>query len=378
MDYVLAVWQFIYGTALPFLFVLTVVVFFHELGHFWIARLCKIDVKAFSVGFGPELFGRYDKQGTRWKVSAIPLGGYVKFAGDENVASAQTSEALTGMSDEERARTFAAKPVSQRAAVVAAGPIANFILAIAIFTVVFSLVGETMTAPRVDRIVEDSAAEEAGFQIGDRIIAINGNEIESFNDVRRVVSASPGLTLTMEVERNNEIVSLSVTPKLQPMTDQFGGTARVGVLGVVHEPSDDSITSRDYTIGQAFIKGVEETGFIITRTIGYVKGIIVGRESVDQLSGPIRVAKVSGDVATLGFIPLLQLAAILSVSIGLINLFPIPLLDGGHLVYYAIEAVRGKPLSDKAQEIGFRMGMAAVLMLMVFATWNDIVQLTMS
>lgn len=367
----------IWANIVPFLFVLTIVVFFHELGHFLVARWCGVAVKVFSVGFGPELLGFTDRQGTRWRLSAIPLGGYVKFLGDENAASAPDRAAVEAMSAEERGRSFAAKSVGQRAAIVAAGPLANFILAVVIFTAIFSVYGREMVTPRVDGVVEGSAAEAAGFQVGDLILSIDGNEIASFTDLQRAVTVKAGEELSVVVDRGGEEVALSVTPQLQEITDRFGNKQRVGVLGIQRTeigPSD--IIAETYSLPEAALLAVQETWFVTERTLSYLGGVIVGRESPDQLGGPIRVAEVSAQVATIGVVALINLAAILSISIGLINLFPVPMLDGGHLLFFAIEAIRGKPLSERVQDIGFRIGLAAVLMLMIFATWNDIIHLS--
>jgi regulator of sigma E protease len=359
------------GYVVPFLFVLTIVVFFHELGHFLVARWCGVRVLTFSIGFGPELLGFNDRHGTRWKLSAIPLGGYVKFFGDENAASVPDSETISQMSEEERRESFFFKPVAQRAAIVAAGPIANFLLAIVIFAGVFTFYGKQATPARVETVQPSSAAQAAGFKPADLIVSINGKKIETFTDMQRVVSASAGETLDIEVDRGGARLRLKATPALTELKDNFGNVHRIGVLGITgaREPPVrvDPLT--------AVKLGVEETWFVVERTLSYIGGVVTGRESADQLGGPIRIAQVSGQVATAGFVALIHLAAVLSISIGLLNLFPIPLLDGGHLLFYAIEAVRGRPLSDRAQEVGFRIGLAIVLLLMIFATFNDILHL---
>jgi regulator of sigma E protease len=359
------------GYVIPFLFVLTVVVFFHELGHFLIARWCGVRVLTFSVGFGPELFGFNDRHGTRWKVSAIPLGGYVKFFGDENAASVPDAETISHMSEAERRESFFFKPVRQRAAIVAAGPIANFILAIVIFAAVFTFYGKQASPARVDSVQPGSVAQAAGFQPGDLIVTINGRKIETFTDMQRLVSTAAGQPLDIEIDRGGVRQRIKATPALTEMKDNFGNMHRIGVLGITgaREPPEpvNPLT--------AVKLGVEETWFVIERTLSYIGGVVVGRESADQLGGPIRIAQVSGQVATAGFVALIHLAAVLSISIGLLNLFPIPLLDGGHLLFYAIEAIRGRPLSDRAQEYGFRFGLAVVLLLMIFATYNDLLHL---
>jgi regulator of sigma E protease len=360
------------GYLLPFLFVLTLVVFFHELGHFLIARRCGIRVLVFSIGFGPELFGFYDRHGTRWKVSAVPLGGYVKFLGDESAASTPDLSALQNLSEADRKEAFISQKVGARAAVVAAGPIANFLLAIVIFAGIFMVVGKQTTTARVDTVQPQSAAARAGFQPGDIVRSIDGTRIDSFSDMQRIVSMSAGVPLKVEIERGDAIRSLEAIPDLKDVTDPFGNTHRMGVLGISRSmlPGDIKVERVDPLTAVAL--GAEETWFVIDRTFSYIGGIFAGREAADQLGGPIRIAQVSGQVATAGFGPLLHLAGVLSVSIGLLNLFPIPLLDGGHLLFYLIEAVRGRPLSDRAQEVGFRIGLAIVVMLMIFATFNDI------
>ena len=357
-----------------FLFVLTVVVFVHELGHFLVARWCGVAVKTFSIGFGREIFGFYDRHGTRWRVAWIPLGGYVKFIDDENAASAG-QKSLETLPEEMRERSFQAKSLGQRAAIVAAGPIANFIFAILIFTMIFSVFGERITAAKVDEVVSGSAAERAGFLPGDVIISIDGAKIDDFGDMQRIVSASADQPLHFTVRRSDETVQLTATPERKEIDDQFGNKIRLGQLGIRRSATADDWTLERHDPATAFVKAVEECVFVVTRTLGYLGDVIVGRESADQLGGPIRIAQLSGQVATLGALPLLSFMAYISISIGLINLFPIPVLDGGHLLFYAIEAVRGKPLSESTQEIGFRIGLALILMLMIFATWNDLIHL---
>src|SRR6185312_5428072 len=328
------------GYAVPFLFVLTIVVFFHELGHFLVARWAGVRVLTFSLGFGPELVGFNDRHGTRWKISAIPLGGYVKFFGDDSEASTPSSDALANMTEEEREGSFHHKKVGRRAAIVAAGPIANFILAIVIFAGLFTFLGKPSTSARVDKVEAGSAAAAAGFQVGDIVTTIDGTAIDSFSDMQRIVGTHAGDKLTFTVKRGNSNVQLQGTPELREVKDPFGNAHRLGVLGITRSMSPGDVTTE--------------------------------REAADQVGGPLRIAQISGQVATIGLAALVHLAAVLSISIGLLNLFPVPLLDGGHLLFYAVEAVRGRPLSERAQEMGFRIGLGLVLMLMVFATYNDI------
>lgn len=366
------------GYIVPFLFVLTIVVFFHELGHFLVARRCGVKVLTFSIGFGPEILGFFDRFGTRWKISAVPLGGYVKFFGDENAASVPDQETVAQMTEAEKAVSFVHQRVSPRAAVVAAGPIANFILAIAIFAGIFMLYGKQTTSARVDTVQTASAAEAAGFKPGDLVTAIDGEKIDSFADMQRIVSISAGETLTIEVDRGGAHVVLKATPQLKELKDNFGNVHRLGVLGISRSMAPGDIKTQKLSPPQALLAGVQETWFVVDRTLSYIGGVVVGREAADELGGPIRIAQVSGQVASAGFVALIHLTAVLSVSIGLLNLFPIPLLDGGHLLFYAIEAIRGRPLSERAQEVGFRIGLAIVVVLMIFATFNDILHLATS
>lgn len=366
------------GYIVPFLFVLTIVVFFHELGHFLVARRCGVKVLTFSIGFGPEILGFFDRYGTRWKISAVPLGGYVKFFGDENAASVPDQETVAQMTEAEKAVSFVHQRVSPRAAVVAAGPIANFILAIAIFAGIFMLYGKQTTSARVDTVQTASAAEAAGFKPGDLVTAIDGEKIDSFSDMQRIVSISAGETLTIEVDRGGAHVVLKATPQLKELKDNFGNVHRLGVLGISRSMAPGDIKTQKLSPPQALLAGVQETWFVVDRTLSYIGGVVVGREAADELGGPIRIAQVSGQVASAGFVALIHLTAVLSVSIGLLNLFPIPLLDGGHLLFYAIEAIRGRPLSERAQEVGFRIGLAIVVVLMIFATFNDILHLATS
>jgi regulator of sigma E protease len=360
----------LYGFA--FFTVLTIVVFFHELGHFLVARWCGVSVKAFSIGFGKEIAGFDDRHGTRWKLSWIPLGGYVKFMDDENAASVPSREAIDNMSPEERAGSFHAKPVWQRAAVVAAGPIANFILAMVIFTFWFWLYGVFSTQARVDEVLPDSPAARAGLQAGDLITAIEGRPVSAFEHIQRHVGTSVGQTLTFTVERQGQKIDLAVTPEVREQVDDKGDAIRMVMIGVKRKPGADGVTRYQPGLGESVGLAADRTWFIVTSTMGYLKDVVFGKQSADQLGGPIRIADVAGRVATQGVEYIIQLAAFLSVSVGLINLFPIPLLDGGHLMFYAIEAVRGRPLNERHQEMGFRIGLAVVLSLMIFATFNDL------
>lgn len=355
----------------PFLLVLTIVVFFHELGHYLVGRWCGIHADVFSVGFGPELIGRNDKHGTRWKLSLIPLGGYVKFRGDENATSLPSGTG-SGLSEAEREGSFPGAALWRRAATVAAGPVANFILAIAIFAVMFGVNGRVVADPVVAQVQPASAAEAAGILPGDRFVAIDGIDVEIFDDVQRYVSVRPEVPITVTLERERKMVDVTLTPERTEISDPFGNKMEVGRIGVITNKDSGNFRVREYGPLEAVGEGVAQSWYIVTRTVDYIGNIITGREKADQLGGPIRVAKYSKDMSTLGIGALIQLAAVLSVSIGLLNLMPVPMLDGGHLVFYAIEAVRGRPPGEVAQEWAYRFGLSLVLALMLFATWNDV------
>jgi regulator of sigma E protease len=366
------------GYAIPFLFVLTIVVFFHELGHFLVARWAGVRVLTFSLGFGPELIGFNDRHGTRWKISAIPLGGYVKFFGDESEASTPSAETLAAMTAEERAGSFHHKKVGPRAAIVAAGPIANFILGALIFAGMALYYGKPSTIARVDGVVAGSAAASAGLQVGDVVVQIDSTPIESFTDMQRIVAMNAGSTLVFRVKRDGNVVSLNATPALQERKDPFGNSHRIGVLGVEHKAQAGETATTPVGYVEALKIGVEQVWFIIASTFKFLGSLFVGTGNPGDVSGVLGIAKMSGQAASAGFQFVINLCAVLSVSIGLLNLFPIPLLDGGHLLFYGAEVVRGRPLSERTQEMGFRIGLGLVLMLMVFATYNDILRLAAS
>ena len=359
------------GYLAPFVFVLTIVVFFHELGHFLVGRWCGVEVDAFSIGFGPEIGAYTDRRGTRWRLAWIPLGGYVKFHGDPNGASAGVIEGAENMPTEERKVSFFAQPVWKRAAIVLAGPVASFLLGIAIFTVSFYTGGRTSLAPVIEKVRPGDPAELAGLRSGDVIVSINGQNIKTWNEMQRTVQASSDQRLTFVVQRAKRDETIEVTPKRRDLNTPFG-VHRVGLIGVEPQIGPEAWVRETFNLPQSVTMGFSETGFIIERTASYIVGLIAGRESTDQISGPIRIAEISGEFAKAGFSALFHLAAVLSVSIGLLNLLPIPMLDGGHLLFYAIEAIKGRPLSERNQELGFRLGLGLVMALMLFATFNDI------
>jgi regulator of sigma E protease len=360
---------------IPFIFVLSTVVFFHELGHFLIGRWCGVKVDAFSLGFGPELAHFNDRYGTRWRIAALPLGGYVKFHGDANGASMTDDAEIASMSPDEKALTFHAQPVWKRAAIVAAGPGASFLLAILLFTGIFYVDGKDVLAPRVNGVAAGSAAEGAGFKAGDMVVSIDGNKIDSFEDMQRIIQASGDEALNFVVDRDGQTLNLIATPRRRDVKTAFG-TTRVGVLGVEASNNPANWHVEHYGLLGSAKTAVAETWYVISRTGSYLGGLIVGRESADQLSGIATIAQASGEMAKVGFSALLSLTAVLSISIGFLNLMPIPLLDGGHLFYYAVEAIRGRALNEKTQQFGFRIGLTLVAGLMIFATYNDIARLT--
>lgn len=352
------------GTIVPFLIVLTVLVFVHEMGHYLLARKNGVRVEVFSIGFGPEIFGWTDRVNTRWKFSLIPLGGYVKMFGDADAASRPSGEPMT---EEERAVAFQSKRLGQRAWIVAGGPLANFLLAIVIFAGLFTFVGQPFTPATVGQVIPDSAAAEAGFQPGDRILRVDGGEVERFEELQTIVQLSAGSPLQIDVLRDGAEVALTATPR--PATQEsFGSEQQIWRLGISRSGAEYKKHDPLTAVWRATVETVSVTG----NTLKAVGQMITGDRSSKELGGPLRIAQMSGEVAEFGILSLLTLVAILSVNLGLINLFPIPMLDGGHLFFYAIEALRGRPLGERAQEYGFRIGLALVLSLMVFATWNDL------
>jgi regulator of sigma E protease len=357
-------------TVIIFLLVLTVLVFVHELGHYLVARRNGVKVEVFSIGFGPELFGWNDRAGTRWKFSAVPLGGYVKMFGDADPMS-MPGDQIAAMTAAEREVAFHHKRLGQRAAVVAAGPIANFVFALVVLAGLFATVGQPYTPADVGKVQAGSAAEAAGIRAGDMITAIDGEHIARFEDVQRIVRLNTGAAMKMVLRRGDADVTLDVTPRITNFTDRFGNEHRIGLLGI--ERSGVDYVQRNPAA--ALWYAAQDTWDLSTGTLRAVWQMIIGLRPADEIGGPLRIAQMSGEVAQGGIVPLLYFMAMLSVNLGLINLFPIPVLDGGHLLFYAAEGIRGRPLGQRAQEYGFRVGLALVLTLMVFATWNDLVHL---
>lgn len=357
--------------AVGFLFALMVVVFIHEMGHFLVARWCGVTIKAFSIGFGKEIFAFHDRHGTRWRIAWIPVGGYVKFMDDENAASVPSREALSGLTEEQRKGAFQLKPLWQRAAVVAAGPAANFILAILIFAMMLWIFGNRTMEPRVGRVAPDSPAAAAGFKAGDLIVAIDGAPVDGFSTVQQVVSTNVGSELAFEIERDGTKQVLLVTPALRELDDPIAGKHRRPVIGIEASGETSRIVHREVGPIEALWLGTERTWDIAVGTVSYIGDVFTGRQGAEQIGGIVRIADTAGKFAALGIPELILFTAFISVSIGLVNLFPIPLLDGGHLLFYAIEAVRGRPLSEGVQEFSFRIGLTLIVMLMVFGFYND-------
>ncbi len=362
MEWIAGIWNYLWA----FLVVLTVVVFFHELGHYLIARMNGVRVQTFSIGFGPEIVGWTDRKLTRWKISLIPLGGYVKFFGDAGAAS-QPGEELPELSEEERAVSFHHKRLHQRAAVVFAGPFANFILAIVLLAILFATVGQQFTAPEVVEVVPGSAAEEAGIAPGDVFQEIDGARIERFEDIVAIVVEAPGRPLEVMVERAGGSVLLTVTPQEVQREDRFGTVRQIGQLGI----RGGRVGFVQHDPGSAIWLGFKQTFLFTGETLKAVGQMISGSRSTDDLSGPLRIAQISGQVAEQGLASLVFFMAILSINLGLINLFPVPMLDGGHLLIYGIEAVRGRPLGARALEMVFRVGLGLIVLLIGFVLWND-------
>lgn len=355
-----------------FLLVLGPLVTVHELGHYLVGRWFGVKADSFSVGFGKELAGFTDKRGTRWKLSALPLGGYVQFAGDMNPAG-QPSEEWLALPEEERAKTFQAKPLWQRALIVAAGPVTNLLVAVVILASFNLAYGRLEVPPVVAMLVEDGAAAQAGIKVGDRILSVNGKPIEGFNEVPSMVAAYPGEPISFEVVRGDERLTYDFEIAAVKERDRFGNEFLVGQVGI------GSGQGRLVPVGpgEAVVLSVQQTGDIISMMVTGIKQIVTGRRPITELGGPIKIAKFSGEQLSLGWREYVWFAAMISINLAFINLLPIPALDGGHLAFYAAEAVRRKPASPRSQEWAFRTGIAFVLALMLFVTINDVASLSL-
>ena len=357
----------------PFIVLILVVVFIHEYGHYYFAKKYGVGVTDFSIGFGKELFGWNDKSGTRWKICWIPLGGYVKFFGDRNVFSqADQEELLNKYNKEDQTKLFVTKPLYQRSLIVAGGPIANFILAILIFLFIYMFAGKDFTPAVIDEVQKDSPAQAAGMQKNDIIIEIDSNKVESILDVSKFIVMSTSEIVDFKISRYEKEILLKVKPKIVAGVDNLGNKINKRIIGIKLSPYNNEIKHKKLSPAKAFIESVKEVYFVTTSSLKYMGSMLTGSGDSSQLGGPIRIAKISGQVAEFGVLPFISMMAYISISLGLINLFPIPLLDGGHLMFYGFEKILGRPLSQKTQEGFFRIGMFLLLFLMFFATFNDL------
>ncbi|MCG2841649.1 RIP metalloprotease RseP [Sandaracinobacter sp. RS1-74] len=358
----------LFYTLAVFALVIGILVFVHEYGHYGVARLFGIKVEAFAVGFGPEIFGWTDRNGTRWKLGCIPMGGYAKFAGDANGASQPDSTLAERTSESERADLFHFRPLWQKSLVVAAGPAINFAFAILIFMGFFMTYGHQITPPVVGQVMEGSPAAGAGLKPGDRFVSIDGQTVNRFEDVMRVIAINPGTPVKLEMERGGEPKAVTVLPKVVMSTDRFGNEFTRGMLGI---GSGELVVVRHGPV-QAFRWALVETWDTVRMMWDTIGQVITGRRDVQDLGGPVRIAQFSGQSASLGLPALISFIALVSINLGFINLLPIPMLDGGHLFLYALEGVRRRPLHPKVQEWAFMSGFALLMSLMIFLTWNDL------
>ena len=363
----------IFKIILPFLIILTVLVFVHEMGHYLVARKNGVKVEVFAIGFGSELFGWTDRLGTRWKICAVPLGGYVKMFGDGDISSSTILED-SNESLEEKENAFHHKSLGARAAIVLAGPAANFLFAIILLAGLYSIVGQRYAPPIIDKITTGSSADIAGLVIGDEILQVNEKNIKRFDELQRIVRPNPGKELNFLIRRDNEILLKTVIPQLVEGKDASGSKIVYGLLGVVSEQT----TFIRHNPLNSFGLAIEETWVIVSQTLIHVTEMIRGERTTEELGGPIRIAKLSGAVADAGLTSSIWFMAVLSINLGLINLFPVPVLDGGHLFFYLLEFIRGKPLEAKMQGIASYVGLVLVISLMIFVTWNDLVQLNIT
>ena len=354
-----------------FALLITVVVFIHDLGHYSIGRWCGIGVETFSIGMGKQIWGKTDKYGTLWRVAILPIGGYVKFYGDED-PSGKKSEVSENIKDD---MNFHNKSVWKKIATTAAGPLFNFILAIFIFSIIFFFRGESLVQPYVGQIVDESPAYNSGLEAGDEIIYADTKEILYFNDLRDYVLENPENEIELTVIRDGVEKKIFLTPEVISSKDRFGNDYSSARIGVIGSQNPEHIELKKYGLITSIYRGTYETYNLSAKILSYLGKLIAGRESIDQMGGPIKIIQISGEISNYGIIPLLALIAAISVNLGIINLLPIPVLDGGHLLYYSLEVVRGKPLSQKTQEIGMQIGMSLLIALMIFVTFLDISRL---
>lgn len=357
---------FLYTLA-QFLILITILVFVHELGHYSVARLFGVRVETFSIGFGRELFGWTDRKQTRWKVSWIPLGGYVKFFGDAG-AIGNPEKFLARIPKQDHDKCFHFKPLWQRALIVAAGPVVNIVFAALLYAGLFAAIGQYVAEPVVSAVDEGSPAAAAGFQVGDRILSVNGDQVESFEEIMPVVALNPNRAVEFVIERGGRTVTLTAIPEARMADDGLGNEMEVGRLGIT---STERFV-KEYSVPEALVAGARRTGQLMGLMLETVGRMITGSIGIDELGGPVKIAQYTGQSASLGVVAFLSFMALISVNLGLINLFPIPLLDGGHLLFYGIEAVKGSPLSARTQEMAAMIGLAFVLGLLFVVTWNDL------
>ena len=363
----------IFNFIIPFFILISVVVFIHEFGHYYFAKKYGVGVTDFSIGFGKELFGFNDNSGTRWKFCLIPLGGYVKFFGDRNVFSeTEQNEILKKYNKEDQSKLFVLKPLFQRSIIVAAGPLANFLLAILIFSFIYMFSGKDFTPPVIEEVQMNSPADKAGLKKNDIIISIENNKVSSILEVPTYINSSTSNKIIMDVSRNDQILNFLISPNIILAKDNFGNKVKKKIIGIKIAPLNNEINKEKLGPTKALFYAVTETWFVTKTTLKFVASLFVGKGDSSQLGGPIKIAKITGQVAQYGFIAFLSIMAYISISLGLINLFPIPLLDGGHLMFYAIEKVLGRPLKQKTQEGFFRIGLFLLFSLMFFATFNDL------
>ena len=358
---------------IPFLILITIVVFIHEYGHYYFAKKFGVGITDFSIGFGKEIFGWNDKSGTRWKICWIPLGGYVKFFGDRNVFSeTEQKEIINKYSDQDRDKLFILKPLYQRSIIVAAGPIANFILALLIFLSINLLIGKDMTPAIIDEVTKDSPAFNAGMKKNDRIVSIGGNKVESILEVSTFINISTSEKINFKILRGNQEILMMIKPYFVDGEDSLGNSIKKKMIGIKLSALNNEFQKKPLGPSKALYYSAKEVWFVTVTSLKYIGSIFNGTGDSSQLGGPIRIAKITGQVAEHGLIPFLSVMAYISISLGLINLFPIPMLDGGHLMFYLIEKILGKPLNQKTQEGFFRIGLFLMLFLFVFVTFNDL------
>jgi regulator of sigma E protease len=364
IQFLIGFWDYV----IVFLAILTVVVFVHEMGHFLVARWNGVQVDVFSIGFGPELFGRTAKSGTRWKVSLLPLGGYIRMFGDADAASTPTRGA--DFTPEQREVAFQCKKVYQRAAIVVAGPLANLIFGVVVLAIMFMVYGQPRTAPIVGQVQSGSAAAEAGLQPGDRVVGANGEAVDRFQDLQRIISLTVGEPVALDILRDGQRLQVVAHPRPTEVKDAFGNVHKTPVLGVIADQKASEIIHHGPV--SALWAAVQQTSEMVSSTLKGVGQMLTGARKPDELSGPIGIAKATGEAAQFGISGIVSMAILLSINLGLLNLFPVPLLDGGHLLFYGVEALRGRPLGPRVQEYGFRIGLFLVFALMVLATRNDL------